>query len=276
MSSRTTCLAALGLALLAALATTPSAAAPSGALSPEALAPQVAAAEQVGAAIYRHDRAASVATDVLDEIAFRRDNRLAGWVTEEQGDSIVVTFIGGEGRNPSLALYRVAVSGDGKPGKPQELKPGEPLSQDQIAQFAARTIASKQKFELICTPQFNSVVLAAGSGDKHTWVVYMLPGTTDPKVLPVGGAYRIETDSKGSRVLSRRAFSKSCLSMPVKPEARSLVVTHLLDPHPTEIHVFLSLLVGKPIYVGTSENELLWAVNAGKIHFVSAMNDGKK
>jgi hypothetical protein len=123
MTTRTPGFAHIGILLMAAL--TPVFA--FAATPEEALAPQIAAAEAVGASIYRHDRAASVATDALDEIAFRQDNRLAGWVTEEQGESIVVTFVGGEGRKPQLALYRAVVSRDGKAGEPQEFKPGRAI-----------------------------------------------------------------------------------------------------------------------------------------------------
>ena len=41
-------------------------------------------------------------------------------------------------------------------------------------------------------------------------------------------------------------------------------VTHLLDPYPTEIHVFLSLWMGKPLYVMTGP-ETVWIVDQGKI-----------
>jgi hypothetical protein len=32
-----------------------------------------------------------------------------------------------------------------------------------------------------------------------------------------------------------------------------LVVTHLLDPIPTEIHVFTALAAGLPVFVGTED-----------------------
>lgn len=265
-------LARFGILLLIPLATTPAPAAPKP-LTPEALAPQVQEAEQTGAAIYRHDHAASVATDVLDTIDFRRDNRLTGWITEEEGDSTVVTFVGGEGRKTQFALYRVVVSDDGTADSPQEFKPGLPLSADQLAQAAARALAAKQRLEMTCTPQFNTVVLPRGSGDKRTWVVYMLPGTTDPDVLPMGGAYRIETNRQGSRVLSKRAFSKACIPMPTGPEGESMIVTHLLDPHPTEIHVFLSLLSSKAIFVATIGNRLMWVVKTGAVTFGKSLDD---
>ena len=52
-----------------------------------------------------------------------------------------------------------------------------------------------------------------------------------------------------------------------------MMVTHLLDPQPTEIHVFISLNTDSPLYVGTTENRYLWKVSKGRISLVS---DGKE
>jgi hypothetical protein len=45
----------------------------------------------------------------------------------------------------------------------------------------------------------------------------------------------------------------------------SHVVTHVLDPNPTEIHLFLSLLYRSKIGVYTVANEILWYVEAGAV-----------
>ena len=44
----------------------------------------------------------------------------------------------------------------------------------------------------------------------------------------------------------------------------ALFVSHLLDPVPTEIHVFWSLWAAKPIAVRTQDNKI-WMVADGKI-----------
>jgi hypothetical protein len=45
-----------------------------------------------------------------------------------------------------------------------------------------------------------------------------------------------------------------------------LVVTHVLDDHPIETHVFLSLLHGLPLYVITES--AMWSVDKGKIRLL--------
>lgn len=83
-------------------------------LPPEQEKQAIALAESTGASIYRHDHAAAVATDSVRTLqAFRNDKRLRGWVTEQRGDSIVVTFVGAPDELPAAALYRVETSADG-------------------------------------------------------------------------------------------------------------------------------------------------------------------
>ena len=41
---------------------------------------------------------------------------------------------------------------------------------------------------------------------------------------------------------------------------RPLAVTHLMDPLPTEIHVFLSVLAGRPLVVVADDPQRLFAV----------------
>jgi hypothetical protein len=46
-----------------------------------------------------------------------------GWVTEERGDGILVTFIGGNDNHAPQALYRVSISANGEVSvPPHELK----------------------------------------------------------------------------------------------------------------------------------------------------------
>ena len=48
---------------------------------------------------------------------------IRGWITEEQGEGILVTFISGDANEAPQALYRVSVSKEGEVmGPPQELK----------------------------------------------------------------------------------------------------------------------------------------------------------
>jgi len=55
-------------------------------LSSDKEATAIRNAEITGAVIYRHDHAAAVATDAALKIrAYKRDKRVKGWITEDQG-----------------------------------------------------------------------------------------------------------------------------------------------------------------------------------------------
>ena len=72
-----------------------------------------------------------------------------------------------------------------------------------------------------------------------------------------------------------RQFARSCLTVPTAPargDAVGFVATHLLDPTPTEIHVFSSLALRKPIYVATMQpTQRLWVVNGTRIEAPRAL-----
>jgi hypothetical protein len=96
--------------------------------------------------------------------------------------------------------------------------------------------------------------------------------------VPVGGHYRVEVGPDG-KAREMRPFTHSCIDMPAagaKPEGQppgsstaAGLVTHLLDPVPTEIHVFSSLAAHLPLFVGTTSNHSLWEVDGGRIRLVS-------
>ena len=55
---------------------------------------------------------------------------------------------------------------------------------------------------------------------------------------------------------------------PNRKDVQGMMLTHLLDPTPTEIHVFLSRSYGRPFFIATTENELLWKVDGSHIELV--------
>ena len=79
-------------------------------------------------------------------------------------------------------------------------------------------------------------------------------------------------DSAG-KIVSERAFTKSCITMAPQALANTtpaaLIITHLLDPTPTEIHVYLSLLSRLPVYVGTTDARV-WLVNGAAVFLATA------
>ena len=215
--------------------------------------------EAAGARIYRLDRAAAVATDeALTLPAFRQDRRVRGWVTQNSPRGVDVTFVDAT----PAALYRVTISDAGRSiGPVVVLKVPQALSAYEAGAVQARRLAIDTPFPR-CPGQYNTVVLPADPARTDRWFVYFLPVVTARTTLPIGGAYRIEVS--GSKVTGQRAYSRSCLVASNEPDAVALFVSHLLDPVPTEIHVFWSLWAAKPIAIRTQDDKT-WMVADGRI-----------
>jgi hypothetical protein len=232
---------------------------PIAALSPAEEAVALRSAESTGRAIYFHDHAAEVATDAaIAAHHIDTDSRLRGWVTEARGSDVVVTFID---QTPS-ALYRATVSDAGRlKGTVTSFNPPAALSSFEKAAAAARAVAAGFQFEH-CAEQYNGVVLPPEDGRK-TWRVYLLPAATEQRVLPIGGAYRVDTD--GSAILSSRGFTRSCIALRADPGTFAFAITHLMDAVPTEVHVFWSLWSRSTLLVATAPYGTAWAIEDGRI-----------
>ena len=231
-------------------------------------------AEAVGLTIFKHDHAAAVATDaLLASGVTKSDKRMHGWITESQGDGILVTFISGNENEAPQALYRVSVSKEGEvSGPPQELKVPEALTEFESRAAAARLFAAKYSFQP-CAERYNTVVLPADSSATPNWVVYLIPATQDALRIPLGGAHRLELDATAEHLISERGFTRSCVvlgDLKADPKHRpvGLVATHLMDPVPTEIHVFWNLWAGIPLDILTTSNGAVWNISKGHISLV--------
>lgn len=230
------------------------------ALPPEQEATAIAAAETLGRAIFEHDRAAAVATDVARaQRSFKRDRRVRGWLTEARDDGIAVTFID---QTPN-ALYRVMVSPAGQGGPLVALEAPEPLSAFEADAAAARAAALGASYEA-CSKTYNSVVLPPAAGTDDAWAVYLLPGTTRRDTVPIGGTFRV--DVRDGAVVSQRAFTRSCIALPHdRDRGGVLMITHLLDAVPTEAHVHWSLWAGTPMIVATPPDGVMWGIERGAV-----------
>ncbi|MBB1471663.1 MULTISPECIES: hypothetical protein [unclassified Luteimonas] len=244
--------------LLAGLAAAANDALPQ-ALPPEQEAIALASAERTGREIYEHDRAAALATDALmAQRKSRRDRRVRGWVTEARADGIAVTFVDAT----PAALYRVLVPTSGEPGPIATLDAPEPLSPFEASAVVARNAAMAAPFEL-CSKDYNTVVLPSGSDTTDRWRVYLLPGTKRNDAVPLGGTHRM--DVEGGAVTAQRAFTKSCISLGKGRGTAAMMITHLLDPVPTEAHVHWSLWANTPMFVMTPPDRTIWSIEHGAI-----------
>lgn len=224
-------------------------------LSPEQEQAALRSAEAAGLALFRHDQAASAATDAALALkVFKKDRRIRGWITEEKEGRILVTFID----ETPAALYRVAVV-NGVAGPVEALETPAALTPYEAAAARARNVVSARTFTP-CAAKYNSVVLPRADAAADDWLVYLLPAATRLDVIPLGGAYRMEVRS--SDVLAQRTFTHSCIALHVAPGATP-IVTHLMDPAPTEVHVFWSLWARTELYVTTSAG--LWKVDGDRI-----------
>jgi len=227
-------------------------------LPPAEQADALRSAEATGLAIYRHDHAAWVATDAaIKQRNLAQDARVRGWITEEHDGGIGVTFID---QTPA-ALYRVAVSKEGVAGDVTALASPAPLTAYEAGASTARAVAVASSFQR-CAQRYNSVVLPSATSPSG-WVVYLIPGTNQSNVVPIGGTYRIEV--KDAAIVSQRGFTKSCITLQAPANAVALTISHLLDARPTEAHVFWSLWIKKAMYVVTPPDGAVWAVEGGKI-----------
>jgi hypothetical protein len=150
-----------------------------------------------------------------------------------------------------------------------------PARRRLIAAQRAAEAAFRAAGALRCSDQpFNTVILPPKAPEQPT-LVYLLTPQTDMDVIPVGGHYRVEVGADG-KAGPLHPFSKSCLAMPLrmkgKPEPEAIVVSHLLDPVPTELHVFSSFAARKLLMVITVSNKRVWGVAGNSIRLAGVLD----
>ncbi|PZR34165.1 hypothetical protein [Caulobacter segnis] len=246
----------LGLALVVAAPT----------LAAETVRPPIRAfdtrtLEQLGATIYRQDRAAWLASDALTaKIKDPAKEKIIGWVVEGHGDAETVRFVRDAGQGPELAFdVEVTAKGAGKPTAPSDRVLSEPARAAFAARMTAARIAPRP-----CAGTFNSVVAKDPTSDG--WLVWLLSPSPTRGAVPVGGHYRFSISADGQTVKQVDALSASCLTLqppPANAGGAGLVASHVVSPTPVETHVFLSLAYRQPLYIVTGDQ--FWPVQEGRI-----------
>jgi len=225
-----------------------------------------------GAQLYALDQAAWHTTDAMVAKQLPRDTMVAirGWVVEPHGEALTVTYYGFEGTKP-YAIYAADYVGD-KVAAERLPAAGEPLSAQGERMAGALEVARDLELKGCVDRPYNSVVLPPQSDG--TIPVYLLTPMVTQDAYPLGGHHEVDIGADG-KVTATRDFAKTCLAVAQPKDAVMGFVTHLLDPHPTEIHVYLSLWMGKPIAVGTG-NGVAWMVEGTKVSPLSLKDDAKK
>lgn len=244
--------------------------------TPAALQPAVTQAEFLGRQLYLHDRAAWLATDAMlaDKRMRKLKKSVGGWITEPTALGLRVIFISRD--EAPRRLYEIDVDEAERLSEATVESP-TPLASDHLAQLRARNLATSQSF-MQCSRKYNSVVLPSSSGMR----VYLMPGFAEHGVYPLGGYHLYEIDGSGEKILSSRKFTNSCIEHQDSPKGLPRgakpsfgMFTHLLDPQPTEAHVFVSLYAKVPLMIMTSDGgstRMTWSVQSGKIELIDTMD----
>lgn len=231
----------------------------------------IAETEARGQKIYAYDQAAWHSTDEMQRVVppanYPRSD--GGWVVEPHGDLLRVTYYSADSGTPQAFFWadmRGAEVVDRHVFKGSEERA---LSARALRMIQARkaAIQALPKDAIRCTEgRPNNVVLAPIS-EQSPVIVYFLTAQIVTGEFPFGGHYRVEVGPDGA-VLSTRGFTNGCLnvSTAARPGNQSVasIVTHFLDPIPTEIHVWMSLWMDTPVVVITNPPRG-WTVAKGKI-----------
>jgi hypothetical protein len=238
-----------------------------------------------GRVLFAVDRAAWVATDDLRQKMPNFENAgLRGYVVDRDGDALHVLFYGGPADAP-VAYYRARVERHRVVSSevfPADRRPAlTPLQRRLVA--ARDAAASSTRRRPCANAPFNSAVIPPATA--HGPVdVYLLTPQLRTGEYPIGGHYRLTVAADGS-IGGERAFANSCLAMDSSRGVAgggtpaAMVVSHLLDPVPTEIHVFTAIGARMPLYVAIARPDRLYEVTGERIRLVEqrpAASRGRK
>lgn len=243
------------------------------------LAPAVELALNRGALLYVYDAAAWQGTDDLRDHFAQLMPLVGGYVVSGDQASVELVFYD---KDASKAVYRARYSYE-------KLVSSGPPTADRVALtyveqrlVAARGTAIKA-FELanvsVCAKATPNIALLAPNNPAEPVRAYLMTPRTSIKSLPMGGHYEVDITVDGNAG-PVRAFTKSCLELSLagdgKGKPAALVMSHLLDPTPTEIHVFSSLTGRMPLYVITTSNKKTWVIEGSRIRLLPDQQAAKK
>jgi hypothetical protein len=230
-----------------------------------------------GRLLFELARAAQLTTqDLLTRVPDPTAAGVTGWVATPDGNTTTVTYYA-DGADGPVAVYRGQVTG-GRVAARDVFTGADrpPLTPTQRRMAAARR-AVEGLDARPCSGDFNVFVIPPAS-EAAPVEVYKISPQPGRGRYPLGGHYLATVAPDGS-IASTRSFTNRCLDVDAgapatqlagAPAPQPIAVTHLLDPLPTEIHVFLSLWMNRPLLVATGNPERLWTVARGRIGLVGA------
>lgn len=234
---------------------------------------QLAAAAERGRLLFELARAGQLTTrDMLARISDPAAAGVEGWVAAPEGNGLTVVYYAETAGGPEV-VYRAQLVG-GRLAAPEVFLAGSrpPLTPTMRRMAAARgAVAGLDRRPCPAEAAFNVIVVPPASAAAPV-EVYKLSPQRQAGRYPLGGHYLASVAPDGTTV-NVREFTRSCIDLDSPAPAAGarpapLGVTHQLDPLPTEIHVFLSLWMNRPLLVATGEPDRVWAVAQGRIGLV--------
>jgi hypothetical protein len=129
----------------------------------------------------------------------------------------------------------------------------------------------------LCTKHPPNTVVAEFEEDGVPEIlVFVMSAWADSDLAPLGGYHMYRVSHDGGEVLDHFSQTRSCpvASSKELQESDSLMVSHIDSATPTMFHVFMSLQYRKPIYVATTQNDLLWKVDRNRIELLKTPGHG--
>lgn len=213
-----------------------------------------------GQLLYAYDQAAWHSTDSMAANLKKPGDVLGGYIVHGPAAAPIVVFYDQNAADPK-AVYVVQFK-DNKIVSARLLgeQDDRTLSPEVKAMIVARGKGAEAWVKakpLYCSKQRPNPTVLPPERPGGPYLVYLMSPQTDLNAWPFGGHFRVEVNTDGT-TSGGRAFTRSCLTLPMDRKAVSMMVTHLLDPVPTEIHVFTAIGAKMPVAVGTSDNRIWW------------------
>lgn len=236
-----------------------------------AQADQLAAAVRRGQQLTAIARAGIIAThDMLSRVADPEGAGIVGWIAEPEGNATEVIFYAHrEGDGDPVAVYRANIMGPRVVSHDIFTGADRPALNPVETRMARARDATDGLDNQACGGQaFNVFVIPPASASAPVDVYQISPATRRGH-FPLGGHFRSTVAADGA-VSDTRGFTNSCVDLEAPPvpegqQPRPIAVTHLLDPLPTEIHVFLSQWIGRPLLVVAGDPQRIFLVTGDRI-----------
>ena len=221
-------------------------------------------AERSGAQLEELGRVFTVANAAGEQMrAFRRSDRITGWVADGRDGGYHVIFVGEDREGRPIGLFQVTVAASGTVTEEMHKLDKEPLEGELAAQYFARRLAESTE-HTACSTTYMTLALAADEPGATGWQVYLLPTSSFPDVLMVGGSYRLDVSAAGNAVSASQTLGGAgCAVLQNPADAAVLQVDGGLGAGPNELHVYLALTARKPLYVMSGDRT--WLVQDGRI-----------